>query len=64
MVRGKKRIGYELEVKVTLTGVKGSRWEGIECSYEITDFCDDGSDPEISFNVTKDSKKGTADKFK
>jgi hypothetical protein len=41
LVRGKKRIGYELEFKLTLKG-KG-RWEGLEVAYQFNEFCDDGS---------------------
>ena len=53
--RGKKRIGYELEVKLKFEG-KG-RWEGLECSVELSDLCDDGSDPEDKLFITKEGKE-------
>ena len=43
MSRGKKRIGYELELKVKFAGL--DRWKGLDCAIELTDLCDDGSDP-------------------
>ena len=33
MSRGKKRIGYELELKVKFKGQ--GRWEGLECAIEL-----------------------------
>jgi hypothetical protein len=43
MVRGKKRIGYELALKLVLWG-QGAR-AGTEATFEIEELCDDGSDP-------------------
>lgn len=50
MSRGKKRIGYELEMKVKMAAESG-KWEGIECSIEMTELCDDGSDPESKLYI-------------
>jgi len=43
MVRGKKRIGYELAVKLVVWG-QGSK-AGSEATFEIEELCDDGGDP-------------------
>ena len=63
MVRGKKRIGYELEFKLTLKG-KG-RWDGLEVAYQFNEFCDDGSE-EHTLYVKKENMRGglTGIKFK
>lgn len=55
MVRGKKRIGYELELKVSFTGVGGK--SGNEFAFEVKELCDDGSDCEYMIYVTKASNK-------
>lgn len=44
MVRGKKRIGYELDLKIKFEGQE--RWDGLKCAIEIKELCDDGSDGE------------------
>ncbi len=44
MVRGKKRLGYELDVKIKFDGQK--KWAGLYCAIEIKELCDDGSDGE------------------
>jgi hypothetical protein len=60
MSRGKKRMGYELELKVKLKGLLGTRWEGLECSVELEELCDDGSAPESKLFITKEgSQSGT-----
>lgn len=64
MSRGKRRIGFDLEFKLVFTGVEGSRQEGIECAFQISEFCDDGSDPESKLFVTKDSDGSKGTKFK
>lgn len=38
--RGKKRMGYELEMKIKFRGT--GKWEGLECAIEMTELCDDG----------------------
>ena len=43
--RGKKRMGYELELKLKLKGLPGTRWEGLECAYDFEELCDDGDAP-------------------
>ena len=55
MVRGKKRIGYELELKVKFEGT--GRFEGSECAMKLKELCDDGSDPECRLYVTKEKSK-------
>ena len=63
-MRGKKRIGYELELKAKLKGVDGTRWEGLECTVELSDLCDDGSDPEHKLFISKEGTKSTGVKFR
>ena len=62
MSRGKKRMGFELELKIAFVG--RGRWAGLECAIELTDFCDDGSDPEHKLFITKESDKGSGPKFR
>jgi len=62
--RGKKRIGYELEVKLKLKGVPGGRWDGIECSIDIEELCDDGSDPQTRLYITKEGANSSGNKFR
>lgn len=62
MSRGKKRMGYELEMKIKLKG-KG-RWEGLECAVEFTELCDDGDDPESKLFITKETSSGSGPKFR
>ncbi len=62
MVRGKKRIGYELEMKVRFKG--GEKFNGIEASIELSDFCDDGSDPDFKLYVTKEKSPDQGLRFK
>lgn len=63
MVRGKKRIGYELEFKLTLEG--RGRWEGLQIAYDFKEFCDDGSEEQTLY-VQKENMRGglTGMKFK
>jgi len=63
LVRGKKRIGYELEFKLTLEG--RGRWEGLQIAYDFKEFCDDGSE-ECQLYVLKENMRGglTGMKFK
>ena len=62
MVRGKRRIGYELELKVKFEGI--GQYEGTECALKMKEFCDDGSDPECKIYVTKEKDKATTQKLK
>ncbi len=55
MVRGKKRIGYELEVKVNFEG-QGPK-KGNDFSFRLQELCDDGSDPSAEFHASKESTK-------
>lgn len=50
--RGKKRLGYELELKIKFVGQDA--YEGSECAIKLTELCDDGSDPESKVYVTKE----------
>jgi len=56
--RNKKRIGYELEVEVRFEGISPD-FEGSECTVTLAELCDDGSDPDASFQVhsSKDGKQ-------
>jgi len=38
-------MGYELEFKLRLRGLPGTRCEGIECTVEVEELCDDGGEP-------------------
>jgi len=62
MSRGKKRIGYELELKISLKGL--GKWKGLECAVELTELCDDGSDPESKIFITKESGSGSGPRFR
>lgn len=48
-------MGYELEIKVKFEGM--GKQKGSECVIELTDLCDDGGDPEIKVDVTKEKAK-------
>lgn len=37
---------------------------GLECAIELTDLCDDGSDPDHKLFITKESGKGSGPKFR
>ncbi len=53
-------MGYELELKLKLKGLPGSRWEGLECAYDFEELCDDGDAPESKLFITKEgSQPGT-----
>lgn len=54
MVRGKKRIGYEIKIKLRFEGV--NKMKGVEVEFKFKDICDDGSEPESTFKITKDTK--------
>lgn len=54
MVRGKKRIGYEFKIKLKFEGV--NKMKGVEAEFKFKDICDDGSEPQASFKITKDTK--------
>lgn len=62
MVRGKRRIGYELELKIKFVGQ--GVYEGSECALKMKEFCDDGSDPECRIYVTKEKSKEQSTKLK
>lgn len=51
VIRGEPRMGYELDLKIELTGVDETYFQDFVCEVEITELCDDQSDPE-SVNVT------------
>ncbi len=48
-------MGYELQMKLQFVG-KG-KWQGLECRVELSDLCDDGSDPEEKLYITKEGKE-------
>jgi len=62
MVRGKKRIGFELEIKFKFKGAK--HWEGIEGAIEYEEVCDDGSEGDMKLFVQKEKNKDQGRKFK
>lgn len=57
--RGKRRIGYELAVKLKLEGLKN--YDGYSYAVSLEELCDDGSDPEANLNVTQQGKKQQKD---
>jgi hypothetical protein len=58
MSRGKKRMGYELEINVKFEGQ--GKYEGMESLVELKEICDDLSDPEYRVSITKDKGKESA----
>ena len=62
MVRGKKKFGYELELKVSLEGQE--EYEGCKCTVKVKELCDDGSDPELDAKIVKKKSKDQATKLK
>lgn len=62
MSRGKKRMGYELDIKIKFKGQE--KYEGVECDIELKELCDDGSDPEYRIKVAKDKGGDSAEKLK
>ena len=48
-------MGYELDVKLKFVG--RGKWEGLEFSVELSDLCDDGSDPEDKLFIKKEGKE-------
>ena len=57
-------MGYELELKLKLKGQPGTRCEGIECTVELEELCDDGSDPEAKLFITKEGGSLSGTKFR
>lgn len=54
VVRGEPRMGYELTFKCQLTGVEKTYMEGMTCTVEIEELCDDSIEPAgYEFNVDK-----------
>ena len=62
MSRGKKRLGFELELKLKFAG-KG-KWQGLECAVDLKELCDDGSDPDQSLYITQENSKDKGIKFR
>ena len=60
--RGKRRIGYELEMKLKFLGQE--KHEGLECAIQINELCDDGSEPETKLYVTKEQNKDQGIRFR
>lgn len=55
-------MGYELEINIKFEGQ--SKHDGMECSVELKEMCDDLSDPEYRISVTKDKGKESAKALK
>ncbi len=55
-------MGYELELKLKFKGQE--KWEGLECAIELSELCDDGSDPESKMFITKETSNGSGTKFR
>ena len=62
VVRGEPRMGYELNMRVQLDGLKDTYLEGLTCELELEEFLDDGSEPaDCSIDMKKllDTEQGT-----
>ena len=65
MIRGEPRMGFELSFKATLTGVENTYLQGMTCTLEIKELCDDGGEPEsfeISMTEMLDTQQGAVAK--
>lgn len=62
MSRGKRRIGYELDLKLKFQGQ--DKHEGLECTIQISELCDDGSEPEYKLFITKEQGKDHGVRFR
>jgi len=65
MIRGDPRMGFELSFKATLTGVENTYLQGMTCTLEIKELCDDGGEPEscdISMTEMLDTQQGSVAK--
>ena len=60
--RGKRKIGYELDLKVKFEGI-GELAEN-EVSFSFSNLCDDGSDPDFKVYVTKEKDKNFGKELK
>jgi hypothetical protein len=60
MVRGKRKIGYELEIKVKFDG-QGKK-EGSKITLGLKEICDDGSDPEGKITINAQPKEDKKNK--
>ena len=40
------------------------KWAGIEVEIELTELCDDGSDPEHKIYITKENGSGSGTRFR
>ena len=64
-IRGQPRMGYELTFKAELTGMKDTYLEGMKCTLEIEELCDDSNEPagyEISMTTMLDTNQGAVAK--
>ena len=52
VVRGEPRMGYELDFTAEFEGVENTYLQGMTCNLQISNLCDDGSDPsDFKFSV-------------
>ena len=58
VIRGKKKIGYELEVQIDLKPNAVSIGEGV-ANITIKELCDDMGKPEYSLKVSEQEDKAT-----
>ena len=62
VVRGEPRMGYELDLKLQLEGMKDTFLDGLVCELKLEEFLDDGSEPsDFSISVEKllDTEQGS-----
>ena len=62
MSRGKKRMGYELDIKINFTGYR-KKFKGSEVEIKLIELCDDGGEPEVELNVSGKQEKDQVNKL-
>ena len=66
VIRKEPRMGYELNMKVSLVGLENTYLDGLECEVEIDELCDDSETPEgsckISMTKILDTSQGSVAK--
>jgi hypothetical protein len=61
VIRGEPRMGFELSFRAMLTGVEQTYLDGMVCTLEIKELCDDGGEPEeckITMDTMLDTNQG------
>ena len=64
-IRGQPRMGYELTFKAEMTGKADTYLQGMKCTLEIEELCDDSNEPagyDISVTEMLDTNQGAVAK--